>query len=79
MIANKKRVKELKRIRELQRQALETDTDDYMVGLYNGLEFAVAIMEDREPVFETTVTKEADVIEREEENGRTIKSGIIRR
>lgn len=76
MIANKKRVKELKRIRGLQRQALETDTDDYMVGLYNGLEFAVAIMEDREPVFETTVTKETDVIEREEEKGRTIKSGI---
>lgn len=79
MITNKKRVKELKRIRGLQRQALETDTDDYMVGLYNGLEFAVAIMEDREPVFEATVSKETDVIEHEEENGRTIKSGIIRR
>lgn len=79
MIANKKRVKELKRIRELQRQALETDTDDYMVGLYNGLEFAVAIMEDREPVFETTVAKETDVIEHEEEKGRTVKSGIIKR
>lgn len=80
MIANKKRVKELKRIRELQRHALEIDTDDYMIGLYNGLEFAVAIMEDREPVFETTVSKETEVIEREEEQiGRTIASGIRRR
>ena len=79
MIANKKRVKELKRIRELQKQALEVDTDDYMVGLYNGLEFAVAIMEDREPVFEAAVSKETEVIECEEEKGRTIKSGIIKR
>ena len=80
MITNKKRVKELKRIRELQRQALETDTDDYMVGLYNGLEFAVAIMENREPVFETTVAKEPPVIDEEEEQtGRTIASGIRRR
>lgn len=79
MIANKKRVKELKRIRDLQKQALETDADEYMVGLYNGLEFAVAIMEDREPVFEATVSKETDVIECEEEKGRTVKSGIIKR
>lgn len=79
MIANKKRVKELKRIRDLQKQALETDADEYMVGLYNGLEFAVAIMEDREPIFETTVSKETEVIEHEEEKGRTVKSGIIKR
>lgn len=79
MIANKKRVKELKRIRDLQKQALETDADDYMVGLYNGLEFAVAIMEDREPIFETTILKETEVIEYEEEKGRTVKSGIIKR
>lgn len=79
MIANKKRVKELKRIRDLQKQALETDADEYMVGLYNGLEFAVAIMEDREPVFETTISKETEVIEHEEEKGRTVKSGIIKR
>nr|DAG53325.1 MAG TPA: hypothetical protein [Caudoviricetes sp.] len=79
MIVNKKRVKELRRIRDLQKQALETDADDYMVGLYNGLEFAVAIMEDREPVFETTVSKETQVIEHEEEKGRTVKSGIIKR
>ena len=79
MIANKKRVKELKIIRDIQKQALETDADDYMVGLYNGLEFAVAIMEDREPVFETTISKETEVIEHEEEKGRTVKSGIIKR
>lgn len=79
MIANKKRVKELKRIRELQRQALETDTDDYMVGLYNGLEMATAILENREPEF-LDIVKEPPVIEGEEEQtGRTIASGIRRR
>lgn len=79
MIANKKRVKELKRIRELQRQALETDTDDYMVGLYNGLEFAVAILENREPEF-LDIVKEPPVIENEEEQtGRTVANGIRRR
>lgn len=79
MISNKKIVKELKRIRELQRQALETDTDDYMVGLYNGLEMATAILENREPEF-LDLVKEPPVIEGEEEQtGRTISSGIRRR
>lgn len=79
MIANKKRVKELKRIRELQRQALETDTDDYMVGLYNGLEMATAILENREPEF-LDIVKEPPVIENEEEQtGRTVANGIRRR
>lgn len=79
MISNKKRVKELKRIRELQRQALETDTDDYMVGLYNGLEMATAILENREPEF-LDIVKEPPVIENEEEQtGRTVATGIRRR
>lgn len=79
MISNKKRVKELKRIRELQRQALETDTDDYMVGLYNGLEMATAILENREPEF-LDIVKEPPVIENEEEQtGRTVANGIRRR
>lgn len=79
MISNKKRVKELKRIRELQRQALEKSTDDYMVGLYNGLEMATAILENREPEF-LDLVKEPQVIENEEEQtGRTIANGIRRR
>lgn len=73
------KTKQLKDIRDLQKQSLEKSADDYMVGLYNGLEMATAILENREPVF-LDIVKEPPVIEREEEQtGRTIASGIKRR
>lgn len=40
----KTRLKQIKEIRDLQKQSLENSKDDYMFGLYNGLEFAVAIL-----------------------------------
>lgn len=73
------KTKQVKDIRDLQKQSLEKSTDDYMVGLYNGLEMATAILEGRQPEFLTCV-KEPPVIEKEEEQtGRTIASGIKRR
>ena len=73
------KTKEVKNIRDLQKQSLEKSTDDYMVGLYNGLEMAIAILEGREPEFLTCV-KESPVIENEEEQaGRTVANGIRRR
>lgn len=72
------KTKQVKDIRDLQKQSLEKSADDYMVGLYNGLEMAVAIMENREPVFLDCV-KEPPVIEAEEQAGRTVTSGIRRR
>ena len=75
----KSKTKEVKNIRDLQKQSLEKSTDDYMVGLYNGLEMATAILENREPEF-LDLVKEPPVIEGEEEQtGRTIASGIRRR
>lgn len=75
----KSKTKEVKNIRDLQKQSLEKSTDDYMVGLYNGLEMATAILENREPEF-IDLVKEPPVIESEEEQtGRTIASGIRRR
>lgn len=77
----KSKTKEVKNIRDLQKQSLEKSTDDYMVGLYNGLEMATAILENREPEFLTCV-KEPPVIENEEEQaGRTVASGkrVIRK
>ena len=50
-----------------------------MVGLYNGLEFAVAIMEGREPEFLACVGEPPIVDNTEEQTGRTIASGIRRR
>lgn len=73
------KTKQLKDIRDLQKQSLEKSADDYMVGLYNGLEMATAILENREPVF-LDIVKEPPVIEKKEERtGRTIASGIKRR
>lgn len=75
----KGKIKEVKNIRDLQKQSLEKSTDDYMVGLYNGLEMATAILEGREPEFLACV-KEPPVIENEEEQtGRTVANGIRRR
>lgn len=73
------KTKEVKNIRDLQKQSFEKSTDDYMVGLYNGLEMATAILEGREPEFLVCCVKEPPVIEKEEEQtGRTIASGIRR-
>ena len=75
----KSKTKEVKNVRDLQKQSSEKSTDDYMVGLYIGLEMATAILENREPEF-LDVVKEPPVIENEEEQtGRTVANGIRRR
>lgn len=79
MLRLKTRVKKVKEIRKVQEQMIETNADYYMVGLFNGLEMAVAILENREPEFRATV-KEPQIVEHEEEQcGRTIVSGIKRK
>lgn len=72
------KTKQLKSIKDLQEQSLNRSQDDYMIGLYNGLELSVAMMENREPVFLDCV-REPKVIEKTEEVGRTVASGVIRR
>lgn len=78
MLFNKK--KQIKEIRDLQEQNIvNNENDEYMIGVYNGIEIALAMLENREPIFKT-VTKEPEVIERKEQNGRTVVSGVrIRR
>lgn len=51
-----------------------------MIGLYNGLELAVAIMENRKPVYLSCI-KEPEQIENVEkqEVGRTCYNGVITR
>lgn len=77
----KSKLKELKNLRKIQKENIATGKDEYMIGLYNGIELCVASMEGREPVFEY-ITKEPEVIDRtydEEPTGRTIASGIKRK
>ena len=73
-----KRIRELKRVKDVQEQNLGEDQNEYMVGMYNGLELAVAIMENRPPVYVSCV-KEPEQIESKEEQevGRTCYNGII--
>ena len=73
-----KRIRELKRVKDVQEQSLKGVHDDYMIGLYNGLELAVAIMENRKPVYLSCI-KEPEQIENVEkqEVGRTCYNGII--
>lgn len=67
---------EIKRLRDLQSDSV---VDEYMAGLYNGLELALSVLEDREPELVSFVG-EPEVIEKEEEQtGRTVASGILRR
>lgn len=73
MLVNK--IKEIKRLKLVQEQKI---SDDYTVGIYNGLELALSVLEKREPDFKT-FEKESEVIERENNNGRTVMSGIRRR
>lgn len=73
MLVNK--IKEIKRLKLVQEQKI---SDDYTVGVYNGLELALSVLEKREPDFKT-FEKESEIIERENNNGRTIMSGIRRR
>lgn len=76
--------KEYKRIKNtlmmLKEMQAESITDDYSCGLHNGLELALAVVEDREPEFATYEAEPINIeTEEEQETGRTIASGIRRR
>ena len=73
------KVDKINNVKKIQKQSLQTSNDDYMVGLYNGLEIAAAILEDREPVFECCVSEPEIVQTEDKEVGRTLHSGIRRR
>lgn len=76
----KSKTKQIKKIKEIQKQNIDRTKDDYTVGVYNGLELAVAILEEREPEFVCTISNEHKCIEMEPETlGRTVASGIKRR
>ena len=77
MLYNK--TKKIKQIKELQKQNIENNKhDEYMVGVYNGIEIALAMLENREPIF-VNVLKEPITTEKVEQIGRTISSGLRRK
>lgn len=74
-LKQKERIKQLERMREAQFLNVK---DEYSAGFYNGLEFAVALFDGREPEY-LSIGKEPDVVEKEQKKGRTKVSGIITR
>lgn len=72
----KSRMKELKRIKNVQEQNLGDRKDEYVVGIYNGLELAEAIMEGREPNFVLYEKEPKEIKTQENSGGRTVISGI---
>ena len=80
MLLNKiNKINKIKQIKELQKQNIENNKyNEYMVGVYNGIEIALAMLENREPVF-VDVIKESTTIEKIEQIGRTVSSGVRRK
>lgn len=66
--------KELVRLHDMQKQNI---TDEYSCGIYNGLELALAILEEREPEFVFAEKKEEPKqTEETKQKGRTVASGM---
>lgn len=64
---------EIERLKAMQKSQIN---DDYSCGIYNGLELASAVLDGREPEFET-FEHELEVLEgKEEKLGRTAFSGV---
>lgn len=77
MFGYKRKIQNIKEIQKLQIQEAERAGDDYLVGMCNGMEIALALLEGRDPVF-LSVVKEPVVKRLEEEEKpvkRTIASG----
>ena len=53
----KKRVDKVREMVEVQGKNGSWNFDPYMQGLYNGLEFALSLMENREPIFRSAPAK----------------------
>lgn len=68
---------EIERLKTNQEQNIN---DDYTLGICNGLELALSVLENRKPEFKI-IENETKVVNGNEErnNGRTIASGIIKR
>lgn len=47
-----KRLKDLRNVHAIQAHPANRNASEHMRGMFNGMELALAIMEDREPVYE---------------------------
>lgn len=70
----RRQMQELVRLHNMQKQNI---TDEYSCGMYNGLELALAVLEEREPEFIFVEKKEEPKqMEKTKQKGRTVASGV---
>jgi|GEM_PF-6757676 len=55
-------LEDLKKMQQVQKDSLGSDPEDYMVGMYNGMEFFMSMIEGRDPYYiECKVKREDDL------------------
>lgn len=74
MLGYKRKIQNIKETQKLQIQEAERTGDDYLVGMCNGMEIALALLEGRDPVF-LSVVKEP-VVKRMNEAEKPVKRTI---
>lgn len=70
------KIQNLKDVHRVQGSDGNWNYDPYMLGLYNGLEMALAIMENREPVFRDKPEKWTKSSRKKHKIGREVKSEL---
>ena len=73
-----KGINEIRKLKEMQEFLKAEMNSEYTVGQYNGIEYALSVLEQRKPEY-AVIIKEPEVKEVQKEIGRTVASGIKRR
>lgn len=75
------KINKINDLKAMSLQNVNASHDDYSVGVTNGVELALALLEDREPELICTVNDAPILVEKQEEKrgtGRTTVTGIRR-
>ena len=67
-----------RKLKETQEFLKAEMNSEYTVGQYNGIEYALSVLEQRKPEY-AVIVREPEVKEVQKEIGRTVASGIKRR
>jgi formyltetrahydrofolate synthetase len=73
------KLQDLAELLRVQEKAITVNSDPYMQGLYNGLELAMSVMEERDPNFKVVMLKEGaeeEVDKKIEQLGESIKDNL---
>lgn len=76
---DKKNIENIKTLKQQQKLNVEQNKDDYSVGLYNGIELCLSLLEKREPEFLFTISNVETKTQEQMKRGRTVASGICKR